>query len=483
MLWLAIHLPRLALDLAEALAPEAGGAFALVDGPPQRRLIHCVNAAASKAGVAPGQSLNAALAACPQLRLGPRQPAAEQAALEHLAACLYGISAEVSLAAPDGIVLEAAASRRLFAGGAGVLAAVRAVLADLGLSARLGLAPTPSAAELAARLRDGSHALSHRALRQLVDSAPLALAPLSAQSRELLAASGLRRIGEALKLPRDALARRIGSADLQRLDQLIGAHADPRALYRPADRFHRRLELPATASTSQALQFPLRRLVRDLAVLLQAGDLGVQQFELAFGHQNLPPTQLSVAMLAVARDPAALIELAEQGLARLSLPQEVLTLTLRADTLLPFAPVQTDLFQHSAGSADGAARLLERLRARLGDQAIVGIGLHPEHRPERASRTQPAPLPDDDRVAYAVPAAQPPTSSTARPNWLLANPQPIAAQQLQLLSGPERIESGWWDGDDCRRDYFVARDPDGRSLWVFHHPGEPAHWYLHGVFG
>lgn len=483
MLWLAIHLPRLALDLAEAMAPVAGGAFALVEGPPQRRVIHTANAAASEAGVAPGQSLNAALAACPELRLAPRQPGAEQDALEHLAACLYGISAEVSLAPPDGVLLEAAASRRLFAGGAGVLLAVRGVLAELGLSARLGLAPTPSAAELAAKHRDGSHALSHRALRQLVDSAPLALAPLAAQSRELLAASGLRRIGEVLKLPRDALARRIGSADLQRLDQLIGARADPRAFYRPADRFQRRLELSAPASTSQALQFPLRRLLRDFAVFLQAGDLGIQQFELAFAHQHLPPTRLSVTLLAVARDPAALIELTEQRLARLSLPQEVLTLSLSADTLLPFVPAQSDLFQRGAGSADCATHLLERLRARLGDEAVVGIGLHAEHRPERASRIVPVQLPEQHAVEYAPPAARQRLPTAPRPNWLLANPQPIAAHELQLLNGPERIESGWWDGADCRRDYFVARDPHGRSLWVFHHPGEPAHWYLHGVFG
>lgn len=483
MLWLAIHLPRLALDLAESLEPAAPGAFALVEGPLQRRSIHAANAAASAAGVVPGQSLNAALAAYPDLRLGPRQPAAEQSALEHLAACLYGISAEVSLAPPDQVLLEAAASRRLFAGGAGVLAAVQRVLAELGLTARLGLAPTPSAAELAARQRDGSHALSARALRQLVDSAPLALAPLSAASRELLAASGMRRIGEVLKLPRDALARRIGQTDLERLDQLLGARADPRVWYRPPPRFQRRLELPAPASTGQALRFPLRRLLRDFAVFLQAGDLGIQQFQLALEHHQPPATRVTVAMRAVVRDQQTLLELTEHHLARQRLPQEIAALTLSADTLLPYAPLQPDLFQHGAASSDAAARLLERLSARLGEQAVRGVGLAAEHRPERASRTLAPTLPDAEQVEYAKPTPRPPPPGAPRPNWLLANPQPIAAQQLQLLSGPERIESGWWDGDDCRRDYFIARDRHGRSLWVFHHPGEPAHWYLHGVFG
>ena len=29
--------------------------------------------------------------------------------------------------------------------------------------------------------------------------------------------------------------------------------------------------------------------------------------------------------------------------------------------------------------------------------------------------------------------------------------------RLELLAGPERIESGWWDGADVQRDYYVAQ--------------------------
>jgi protein ImuB len=74
-------------------------------------------------------------------------------------------------------------------------------------------------------------------------------------------------------------------------------------------------------------------------------------------------------------------------------------------------------------------------------------------------------------------------ASPARPNWLLATPQPVVEGSLQLLSGPERIESGWWDGGDCRRDYFIAEDRHGRRVWVFQTLGKSPAWYLHGVFG
>ena len=93
--------------------------------------------------------------------------------------------------------------------------------------------------------------------------------------------------------------------------------------------------------------------------------------------------------------------------------------------------------------------------------------------------------PGDD-IALKVPR-----QFSARPLWLLASPQPlkeVAAVPhydgpLSLLTGPERIESGWWDDRDVTRDYFVARNPAHSLLWVYRERNAPAAWYLHGIFG
>ena len=45
-----------------------------------------------------------------------------------------------------------------------------------------------------------------------------------------------------------------------------------------------------------------------------------------------------------------------------------------------------------------------------------------------------------------------------RPTWLLPQPMPLRDHALRILTGPERVESGWWDGGDVRRDYYVVRD-------------------------
>jgi protein ImuB len=54
---------------------------------------------------------------------------------------------------------------------------------------------------------------------------------------------------------------------------------------------------------------------------------------------------------------------------------------------------------------------------------------------------------------------------------------------LTLKQGPERIESGWWDGQDAVRDYYVAESSQGSRLWVFQERGRMGGWFLHGVFG
>jgi protein ImuB len=69
-----------------------------------------------------------------------------------------------------------------------------------------------------------------------------------------------------------------------------------------------------------------------------------------------------------------------------------------------------------------------------------------------------------------------------RPTWLLETPQPLRGPAPTILAGPERIETGWWDGGDMRRDYYVVRTSQGQCAWVFCAPGEQGAWMLHGWF-
>jgi protein ImuB len=52
-----------------------------------------------------------------------------------------------------------------------------------------------------------------------------------------------------------------------------------------------------------------------------------------------------------------------------------------------------------------------------------------------------------------------------------------------LRSGPERIESGWWDNAHVARDYYVAANPRNQLCWIFRELDGSRGWYLHGLFG
>ena len=62
----------------------------------------------------------------------------------------------------------------------------------------------------------------------------------------------------------------------------------------------------------------------------------------------------------------------------------------------------------------------------------------------------------------------------------------LDGQALQLLAGPDRLESGWWDAQGpALRDYFIAQAASGALVWVYRQrvPTAGPAWYLHGLFG
>ena len=113
-----------------------------------------------------------------------------------------------------------------------------------------------------------------------------------------------------------------------------------------------------------------------------------------------------------------------------------------------------------------------RAAARLGDEAVYRVAPDGDPRPERAWRRMQG---DEAKIASAP--ARP-----ARPAWLLPQPVPLRGA-VHIVSGPERLESGWWDDADARRDYYVLETAQGQRAWAFAPPGEQGGWMLHGWFG
>lgn len=473
-MWACLHFPCLALEVlqADAAAPRP---IAVIDGPVQQRRIAHANAPARASGVRVGHAPAAAQALCPHLVLHARDEAAERRVLELLAAWAYRFSADVSLAPPDALLVEVGRSLNLFDGWPALERRLRSELAALGYAHAIAAAPNATAAQVLAHVRDGLAIVTSESLAHALDSLPLAAVGFDAKVVVSLSGMGFRQLRDLFRLPRAGLARRIGPAALDHLDRLRGHAAERLPRYRPPDRFERRVEFGHGVESTTALLFPLRRLLRDLALFLTARDGGVQRFRLVLGHERGATTRLDVGLLAPERAADVLLELTRARMERVELPAPAHALTLVADELPPLCPLHRDLFDTTRSEALAWPALYERLRARLGDAAVRGFACVEDHRPERAWRSVE---PKSERPARSdVPHLHRPL----RPLWLLPRPLPMRPPPAEILAGPERIESGWWDGGDQRRDYYVVKTRSGQRAWAFVETGAQ-NWMLHGWF-
>ncbi len=449
MLWLCIRLPRLAHEALASVAHRAAGAASA---------------------------------------------AIERAAIERLAAWAYQWTSLVSyhLADEPLLWLELGASRALFGGHAALLAKLEAELTQLGYSHVCALAPSPSGAALLTRVEAPAGmrtprqrcAFTLQQLRARLEPLPLSLLALPETILDALQSAGLRCIGQLLALPAAAIARRFGPETSLYLQRLCGAASDPRCAWRAPSIYRARCEFDAEVHQTSALLFPLQRLLLEFQGYLRGRDCSVLRFTLEFEHRRHPAGSVPIGLSAPARDAAQFLLLARERLQSVALAGPVSALILQALEFTAPAIVQADLFGSDAQRLEQLQLLLERLRARLGESRIQGLQNRADYRPERAGerawdlrvpRPQHRP-PHEDRQD-AGPGA--PAGLPVRPCALLTSRQRIETPP-KLLSGPERIESGWWDGGDAARDYYVARAADGARLWVFRdlrHGG----WYLQGL--
>ena len=473
MLWACLRLTRLALD---ALHPgDARYPHAVVDGTGARRRIVLANEAAARSGVRSGQPVAGAQLLCPRLAVTPRDETAERQALEAFAAWAYRYSADVSLAAPDTVFFEIGASLRLFDGWPALERRMRDELDRLGFGHSLATAPTAAAARVFAACNSGIAIPAVAALQPALAAAPLVASGLAADIVTALHGMGLRVLGDLFRLPRPELARRIGQDALDHLDRLRGLGAEALQRWQPLARYARRVEFSYGIESQLALAFPLQRMIREFALFLAMRDGGTQRFELRLEHEGNDCTRVEVGLLAPQRDAASLFDLARARLERIALAAPVHALALHADDLPTLSPLHRDLFETNRREQLHWPALIERLRARLGDESLHGLACAADHRPGRAWRFAPL-----------HPKSSVPTACGARPFWLLQRPRPLPGAPHRVIAGPERIETGWWDEHDQRRDYYVVEMRGGERAWAFLESGSPADatigWTLHGWF-
>ena len=511
MRWIALHLPALSLEAFCATLPAAqqGRAVALLAA----HRITAANTAALQRGVQPGLKRATALALAGDLLLGQADATRDALALQALAHAALAFTPSVTLDDGATVLLEVQGSLRYFGGHAVLLRRLSEALAPLGHRLCIASAPTALGAALLARWRDGlaegAHCHQLKALQALLDGAPVWLLGPGREHWEALQGMGLHHLSDLRALPRAGLARRFGDSLLDALDRARGERADPRAWLSCPPTFESRLELFERTDSSAQLLHAAAMLLARLIAWARAQRSRVRAFVLSMRHEArhreaVPPaTELRIELASPSDDAAHLHALLRERLAACQLAAPTLELRLRCHQLARSEAPNGELFPTRQSESEGLTRLVERLRARLGEAQVQWLQPLQDHRPECAGRLQSAAGRAVDMDVSNLPAD---TLQPQRPVWLLPAALPLHergalplldGQALQLLAGPERIEAGWWDmgnagdaagGGLATRDYFIAQAGSGALVWIYRTrlaaaAAHQAGWFLHGRFG
>ena len=380
-----------------------------------------------------------------------------------MAAWACQFTPRVSLEPPQELLLEVEGSLRYFGGRWKFLARLRAGLSRLGFEARIGEAPAARAALWLARGNGGR-----------LEAQPVAVLGLAPAARELLANLGIKTLGGLLRLPREGIARRFGQGLLEQLDQACGRVPEAREFFVPPARFAARLELPAPVLQAENALFAARRLLAQMEGFLAARHAGVRAFSLVLLHEQAPATEVKVGLATPGRAAEHFARLLRERLGALALRAPVEAIRIEAGDLETLPERSRNLFDDrrpaakrngcgwSSGCRRGwaARRCMDWTRTKITGRNGRGSAVFPGKIEFCEKRQKKTPDP--------------------RPLWLLDPPRRIAEGEFALLAGPERIESGWWDGAEARRDYFIARTGETSLAWIYRE--REGGWFLHGYF-
>ncbi len=503
-------------------APDVGSPLVLVAKAKNALRLAALDEAAEALGLEPGLPLSAARARVPGLAVLEADPDADRACLAAVGELCRRYTPAFALDPPDGAHLDITGCAKLFGGEAALTADLSERLRRQGFSARIGLARTAALAYALARHAPAGAPIIARDL-------PIAALRLDAESLGVLHRLGLRRVGQLLALPRPALARRLGEALLNRLDEALGLRAAAFDLVPEREVFFAQHRLGEPILLEEQILRLVLWLGGRLQKRLETRGVGGRRFTLELFRVDGAVKRLSVAAGRPLQDPAAIAALFAERFAALNDGIEAAfgfdLLRLVADPVEPLAPRARDLL----GVADGTdlAALIDRLAVRLGPSAARRLQPAEDSLiPERAQRAVPpaapaSPWSDETPALYQ--------GALLRPLTLFEPPQPVEAiagvpedppqrlvwrqrtHRIVRAEGPERIAAEWRQApepdlkaaaapppdpaalgdpepppDRAFRDYYRIEDEEGRRFWVFREgaygQGRAPRWFLHGLF-
>jgi protein ImuB len=457
---------------------------------------------ARAAGVQVGQRYAHALSLCGALRARVVPPERIEAAIVELRGVLHRLSPRVEPSSDPGTFwLDGEGLGRIFASRTVWGTQLAHAVAELGYAAAVVVGSSRFATYAIARAtRHGVTVLRGDAdERAMASAVPLARLDVAPALRDALARLGVTTLGEMVRLPGGGILERFGR-EAHRLYQLAaGERWDPLVPVAPPEAPDERVLLDDEEHDLERLMFvvraPIDRLLARLAARGRAlttlhVELSLRQ---AVGHVELHAEHVKPA--APTLDARSLLRLVHLRLTNLSLSaapgQRVGIVAVRVwSDDVAATREQLALFaarpRRDLRAADEA---LARVRAELGDDAVVRAVLREGHLPEASfgwerlvhvvpPTTTEVPLVRPlVRRLHARPRPLPPQARQVRDDgWLLSG---LEQGAVVRILGPYVISGGWW-AHELHREYHFAELGRGDCLWVYYDRNR-RRWFWQGT--
>jgi protein ImuB len=334
--------------------------------------------------------------------------------------------------------------------------------------------------------------------RDFIAGFPVSVLEPSPFLATLLDGIGVDRCGRLAALDAESVEVRLGP-DGVRLWQRARAD-DDRWLFRTPIR-----ALPSASlewmeyalRDSERLLFVINALLSSVCLALAAHGQRARELTLLFSLANRTQHSLPLRSARPTSSQARWLRLVHDALERLTLPDAVMGIALRIESVTGNDGAQGDLFDRGFASAEAVEVMLANLADDHGE--LVVAPRSSEH-PLAEQRTRwvsedPAMVAARTIAARTIVIDRPPTVPQLTLQ-LITPPEPIVVttqarrdhaipvryrdgtgwHQVTEVAGPDRVSGMDWETADAR-DYFRCVRDDGMFVWVFSRGME---WYLHG---
>jgi protein ImuB len=490
-----LDLPALPLQLVWRHEPELRAQAVVVideDRPQGTVLWACERARA--AGVLRGQRYAHALGLHRALRARVVPPEQIEAAITELRSVLHALSPRVEPSDEPGTFwLDGEGLERIYPGQTWGLEIQRAIT---GLSLRgavvVGFSRFATYAIARATKTGITWLRSDADERTAASAVPLARLDVDPKLRDSLARLGVLTVGQMVRLPGGGILERFGREAFRLYQLAAGERWDPLVPLAPPEAPDEHVVLDDDEHDVERLVFFLKgaidRLLDRLADRGRA--LTALHVELTLRHA-VGDTELRADCIKPATptlDGRALLGLVHLRLTGMPPVAPVNAARVWADDVAASREQLAMFAAKPRRDLRAASEAIARVRAELGDDAVVRAVLRDGHLPEASfgwerlaevvpARPEPRQVRPLVRRLHARPQLLPPQARQVRDDgWLLSG---LEHGAVVRIVGPYVVSGGWW-AHELHREYHFAELRRGDCLWVYYDRNR-RRWFCHGA--